>query len=404
MHVFVARQPIFDRKNNVVAYELLFRNGYENSYNSVDGNKATLSVIANSFYEFDFKTITDNKKVFINFTEKLIKDEIATILSPEYVVIEILETIEPTDEIINECKKLKEKGFTLALDDFVFHEKYNKLIEIIDIIKVDFLITKNFERKKILDLLKINNKIRFLAEKVESMEEYNEAVNLGYTYFQGYYFSKPVILETEYIPSSRNTALEILKLVNNKDFSFNDLEALILKDVGLSYKLTKLIKSSTYCIKNKDYSIKNAIIFLGEKEIIKWLYVVLLNDLKGDNPNELIKVSLQRAKFCELICNMSIYKDKALLAYMTGLFSVMDAILNCSMKSIIKEIYLYDEIKDALIGKENELNNILKLAVSFDMGGWKDAEVYADKINIDINRISVIYLDALKWVDDIQLD
>ena len=230
------------------------------------------------------KLVTDNKKAFINFTEKLIKEEIATILPCEHVVIEILENIEPTDEIINACKKLKEQGFTLALDDFVFDKKYNKLIEIIDIIKVDFIITKGYDRKKIFDLLKINNKIKFLAEKVESIEEYNEAMYFGYTYFQGYYFSKPIILSAKSIPTNKYAALKILKLVNNKDFNFSDLEALILKDVGLSYKIIKLINSSAYCLRNKVNSIKYAITFLGEKEIVKWLYVVLLNDLKGNKP------------------------------------------------------------------------------------------------------------------------
>ena len=368
MEVFLARQAIFDRSNNVIAYELLFRNGYENVYNSVDGNKATLNVIANSFYELNFKRVTDNKRAFINFTEELIKDEIATILPFKDVVIEILEDVEPTDEIISACKRLKEQGFTLALDDFVFDKKYNKLIKLIDIIKVDFLITKGYDRKKIFDLLKINNKIEFLAEKVESIEEYNEAMYFGYTYFQGYYFSKPIILSDKSVHNNENIALKILKLVNNKDFNFSDLESLILKDVGLSYKLTKLIKSSAYGAKNKDNSIKYAITFLGEKEIVKWLYVVILNDLKGNKPNELLKVSLQRAKFCELICNMSIYKEKTFLAYMTGLFSVMDAILNCSMESVVNDIYLPDEVKDGLIGEENTLNIILKVVISYRKG------------------------------------
>jgi len=402
MEVFLARQAIFDRSNNVIAYELLFRNGYENFYNSVDGNKATLNVIANSFYELNFKRVADNKRAFINFTEELINDEIATILPFKDVVIEILEDVEPTDQIISACKKLKEQGFTLALDDFVFDKKYNKLIKLIDIIKVDFLITKGCDRKKIFDLLKINNKIEFLAEKVESIEEYNEAMYFGYTYFQGYYFSKPIILSDKSVHNNENIALKILKLVNNKDFNFSDLELLILKDVGLSYKLTKLINSSAYGAKNKYNSIKYAITFLGEKEIVKWLYVVILNDLKGNKPNELLKVSLQRAKFCELICNMSIYKEKTFLAYITGLFSAMDAILNCSMESVVNDIYLPDEVKDGLIGVENTLNLILKVVISYQKGEWENVMFYAKIIEVDINEISQIYLEALKWADNIQ--
>lgn len=402
MNAFIARQPIFDEKNNVIAYELLYRNGYENACNNIDGDKATLNVIANSFCEFDFKTVTNRKKAFINFTEKLIMKEIPTILPTQNVVIEILENIEPTDEFIIACKKLKEQGFILALDDFVFDKKYIKLIEIIDIIKVDFLTTQGFERKKIFDLLKINNKIKFLAEKVETIEDYNEAVHYGYTYFQGYYFSKPVVLSTQRVSHNKNAALKILKLINNKDFNFNDLEALILKDVGLSYKLTKLINSSVYCVKNKINSIKYAITLLGEKEIVKWLYVVLINDLKGSNPNELITTSLQRARFCELVCDMSIYKEKTLLSYMTGLFSVMDAILNCSMESVIKDIFLCDEIKEALIGEENTLNIILKLAISFGKGEWQEAEAHASKIEVNIDDIAHAYLDSIKWADNAQ--
>lgn len=404
MQVFVARQPIFNRKNDVIGYELLFRSGYENAYNNIDGNEATLNVIANSFYEFDFKTITDNKKAFINFTEKLINEEIATILPCEHVVIEILENIEPTDEIINACKKLKEQGFTLALDDFVFDKKYNKLIEIIDIIKVDFIITQGYDRKKIFDLLKINSEIKFLAEKVESIEEYNEAMYFGYSYFQGYYFSKPTILTAKSIPTNKYGGLEILKLINNKDFNYNDLEALILKDVGLSFKIIKLINSSAYCLRNQVNSIKYAITFLGEKEIAKWLYVVLLNDLKEKKQDELIRVSLQRAKFCELICNKSIYKEKTFSAYIIGLFSAMDAILNCSMESIIRELNICDEVKEGLMGEENILNIMLKLAISYGRGEWEAANIFAKKIKVNINEISEIYLETLKWVDNIKCD
>jgi Predicted signal transduction protein containing EAL and modified HD-GYP domains len=404
MHIFLARQPIFDRNKNVIAYELLFRNGHENAYNGVDGNEATLQVIANSFYEFDFKSVSSDKKVFINFTEKLITEEIATILSNDDVVIEILENIEPTDEVLNACKKLKARGFILALDDFVFDKKYAELIKLIDIIKVDFMISDGIERKKIFNLLKINKNIKFLAEKVETIEEYEEALALGYSYFQGYYFSKPIIMSANSISSNKYTALEILKLVNQKDFEFSKLESLILKDVALSYKLIKILKSSAYCVKNEINSIKYAITFLGEKEIVKWLYVVLLNDLKGESTNELIKVSLQRARFSELICKANGYSQKAFSAYMTGLFSVMDAILNCPMEVIIKDLYISEEVKDGLTKEGNIINSILKLAVSYEKGDWEETGEYAKKLNVDINSIPEIYLETLKWTDGIHFE
>lgn len=401
MDIFVARQPIFNRKNEVVAYELLFRNGQNNFYNNANGDEATLKVIANTFYTFDFKDITDNKKAFINFTEELIKKEIATILPKEYVVIEILENIEPNDEIVDACKRLKKRGFILALDDFVFHTKYIKLIELADIIKIDFRITTGGERKKVFELKKINNKIKFLAEKVENKDEYDEALKLGYSYFQGYYFSKPIVLSRKNIPTNKDTAIKILKLINKDDFDFNKLEELIIKDLGLSYKIIKLINSSAYCLKNEVRSIRYAIALLGRKEIIKWLYVVLLNDLKENNTDELIKVSLQRAKLCELICNMSEYKNNVYSAYMVGLFSVMDAILNCSIEVILKELYIDDEIKEGLIEKDNFLNKILKLAINYEKGQWENVEFYTKEIGVNDNKLTEAYIDAIKWADDV---
>lgn len=401
MDTFIARQPIFDRNNEVVAYELLFRNGHNNFYNNSNGDEATLNVIANSFYAFDFKGIIDNKKAFINFTEELIKEEIATILPSEYVVIEILENIEPSEEFISSCKRLKEKEFIIALDDFTFDIRYIKLVQLADIIKIDFKITKGVERKKVFELLRINSKLKFLAEKVENKEEYHEALKLGYRYFQGYYFSKPTILSTQNIPANKDTRLKILKLINKDDFDFNHLEALIIKDLGLSYKLTKLINSSAYGIKNKVSTIKHAITLLGKKEIIKWLYIVLLNDLKESDIDEVVKVSLQRAKMCESICDMSIYQEKINSAYMVGLFSVMDAILNCSIEIIIKELYLSNEIKEGLIEQNSPLNKVLKLTISYEKGQWEDVLFYAKEIKINENKIPEVYLESVRWADEI---
>ncbi|WP_297424057.1 EAL and HDOD domain-containing protein [Clostridium sp.] len=401
MDIFVARQPIFNCNNKVVAYELLFRNGQNNFYDNIDGNKATLNVIANSFYTFDFKSITSNKKGFINFTEDLIKNEVATILPSDDVVIEILENVEPTDEIINACKKLKEKGFILALDDFVFDKKYISLIKIADIIKVDFMITKGYEREKIFELRKVNEKIEFLAEKVESEEEYSEALKLGYTYFQGYYFSRPVVLSTKKIPTNKDTALNIFKTINKEEFDFNELEALIMKDVGLSYKLIKLINSSAYSLRNKVNSIKFALTLLGKKEVIKWLNVVLLNDLKGDNTDELVKVSLQRAKLCEFVCSISKYREKTYSAYMVGLFSVMDAILNCPIDVIIKELYISDEIKEGLIDENSPLNKILKLAIDYEKGLWENIMTCAKEMEVDQKKLADAYMEFIKWTDDV---
>lgn len=196
MEVFVARQPIFDKNLNILCYELLFRANEDNFYNAEDGDKATLEVIANSLNLLGLEKLTDNKRAFINFTERLLLEGAPLLLPKDKVVIEILETVNPTIELVECCKKLKHMGYKLALDDFVFNSELKPLIELADIIKVDFLITKGTERSEVMKKIQGNKQVKFLAEKIETTEEFEEAVRLGYSYFQGYFLSKPTILSS----------------------------------------------------------------------------------------------------------------------------------------------------------------------------------------------------------------
>lgn len=243
MDIYIARQPIFDKNQRVVSYEMLFRSNKHNFYNSVDGNEATCNVISNTFLTIGIDKLTGGKKVFINFTEELLLNETPAMLPKEYLVIEILETVNPTKEVIKICKKLKELGYTIALDDFVFKPKFQALIQVADIIKIDFLETVGLERKKIVDKLS-NFNIKFLAEKVESIEDFRDAVSYGYTYFQGYFFSKPEIISAHDIPINDYSNIKILQMIHNNNFNLKVMEDIIKRDVSISYKLLRLINSS----------------------------------------------------------------------------------------------------------------------------------------------------------------
>jgi len=196
---FVARQPIIDRNEKIFAYELLFRQGHETSYSSIDGDKATGDVISNSFLTIGMDTLTGGKRGFINFTTNLLKNKIAYSIPKEYVGIEILENVEPDQEIISACTQLKEAGYLIVLDDFVFEPKFWPLIKLADIIKVDFLSTDVHERGNIIQRLG-SGKLKFLAEKVETRDDFEQALQMGYSYFQGYYFYKPVVISDKAIP------------------------------------------------------------------------------------------------------------------------------------------------------------------------------------------------------------
>jgi len=399
MDVYVARQPIFDSKNNSIAYELLFRSGLENKYTGKDGDKDTLEVINNTFFTMGLNNVIAGKKAFINLNESLLQADFITALPPEYVVIEILETVDPTDEVVERCKELKSKGYTLALDDFVFYPKYKKLLDIVDIIKVDFTITIGAARKQVFRLVK-NKHIKFLAEKVETKEEYLEAISYGYTYFQGYFFSKPEIQVGKDIPLNKMIYLRIIKELNSKEFHVDKLEELIVKDVSIAYKLLKMINSSAFGIRNKVTSMKLAIAMLGEQEMVKWLYMLVVRGISLDKPQELITLSLERAKFCEQLAILSNNKPIAFDAYLTGMLSTMDAILNLPIGKILDELSVGDEVKIALTKESNILGTIFRLVKAYEKGNWDNVITLCHELGIKESDISGTYFDVLSWIKD----
>jgi len=401
MEVFVARQPIFDKFNRVFAYELLFRSSMRNSFSNSDGDRATLEVINNSFINIGIDKIVGNKKAFINFTEKILKSDVLDILSPRLIVIEVLENVEPTEEIFNICKSLKNKGFILALDDFVFNTKYINLLKIADIIKVDFMITKGYERKRIMELVK-NKNIKFLAEKVETMEEFKQAVDFGYSYFQGYYFSKPSIVSEKKIPENKMVNMKVLRELNKEHFSMDNLINLIKRDISLSYKFLKLINSANFGFKSRITSLNQAVALLGEEEVKRWLYFIVINTIGDDKPEIITINSLIRGRFGELIIEKIGLEDKTFYGYLVGMLSMMDVILDRPMDEILNELLIPLEVKDALIGeKVNIYSKILNLIVSYEKGQWSKVFSIAKELNLNEKYLPLAYINAIQWSKEV---
>ena len=320
MNIFVARQPIFDRFKKLFGYELLFRNGSKNYYEHVDGDEASNTVIANSFLTMGMQTVTGGKRAFINFTTNLLKNKVATSLPKDMIAVEILEDVEPDEEIILACRNLKELGYLIVLDDFVYHPRFQPLIELADIIKVDFLSTSYEERISILQQIG-STRIKFLAEKVETLEQYEEAFQLGFSYFQGYYFSQPIILSAKEIPNSKLNYLRLLYEINQPTVNFEELETILREDVSLSYKLLKFLNSAHFSFRSKVNSIRQALMLLGTDEVRKWAALITLKGLGEDKPDQLIMSSIIRAKFGEVIAKKIGLKDQASNAFFMGMFS-----------------------------------------------------------------------------------
>lgn len=399
--IFVARQPIFDRRQNIYAYELLFRSGFNNFYDSLDGDYASSKTITDSFMTMGLGTITGNKRAFINFTRNLLMQEAATLFPNEYLTVEILENIEPDPAILAVCRMLKSKDYQIALDDFVFSDLYEPLIELADIIKIDFTITKGDERLNVIKKIKAKHpNIKFLAEKVETKEEYQQAVDYGYEYFQGYFFSKPVIMKTKDIPAYKLNYLHVLYEVSKTEPDYGIIENIIKRDMALSYKLLRTINSAAFGITNKISSIRQALSFLGTQELRKWISLVALSSIGDDKPEELVLVSIIRAKFCELLADELKAHPRNSEFFLTGMLSLIDAFMDKPLEAVLAELPIIDEIKIALNGAQDNLyGKALALTVAYEKGDWQDLSNLGAELGLIDNRIPSIFLKSVEWAN-----
>ena len=320
MDLFIARQPIFNIHRKLFAYELLYRGTKSSSLSNTSGNKATTSVLSSAFLTEGLEKISGLRPCFINFTRDLLLQNLPASFPKKLIVVEILEDVPPTPDIVKVCRELKRDGYTIALDDFVYSSKLKPLVEIADIIKFDFLLTPIDTLHRTLYRLNRYN-LKYLAEKVESHEEFIQASKLGFSYFQGYFFAKPEKILIREIDSSKINLVNLLAEVNRKTTTMRRIEQIVKRDVGLSYKLLRYINSAYFYRLKRIDSINHAITYLGENEMRRFIILVLISELASDKPGELVRLSIVRAKMGELLAQKTAFKDKADDIFTLGLFS-----------------------------------------------------------------------------------
>jgi c-di-GMP-related signal transduction protein len=398
MDVFIARQPIFDVNQKVYAYELLYRSGTENISKFKSGDSATSNVVINALLLIGPDTLTEGNRAFINFTETLIKDEIPKMFSNEYLVVELLEDIVPDAHLILRVRELKALGYTIALDDYIASYEYDELAELADIIKVDFVDTTLEERAVIAKNFRRRNKV-LLAEKVETKEEFQEAKALGFSLFQGYFFSKPSILKGKDVASLNISYLEVIRELDQPEPQYDKMAEIIERDVALTFKLLRLINSAAFFTSSKVASVKQALVLLGFKEIRKWVMVIMLRDVGKSKPDEVLKTCLVRAKMAEqvaIIAGMKIRKNEM---FIMGLFSMIDTLMDQDLYTIIDSLPLEDDIKAAMVGKKNKLYEMFMIVMCYEKGNWEQLLIECGALGIVYSEVPDIYYDSLKWAD-----
>lgn len=400
MDVFVARQPIFDREDNVIAYELLYRSNTNNFFDySISSNMATTLLLINSFFSFGIETLINDKISYINFSKSLIENDIPLLLNENNIIIEVLETITPDNFFINKLKYIKESGYKIALDDFNFSYKHEDLINLADIIKVDFLSNNRNQISDIFKKYKSKGKI-LLAEKVETQEEYLWAKDLGFDYFQGYFFSKPIVIKRSVLPDAAYQYFRILSLVNCEEPDFKEIASIIEKDVSLTYKLLRLINSRFTLVSNVS-SIQHALAILGIDAFSRWLNLAMIQNISTYKTPEIFKIALIRSRFMELLVSNLSLKVHLPEFTMLGILSVIDALLGMEMKDVLVDLPISKGIKDTLLNKETMYSDVYKIILFYEKGEFDNIEDISVDLNIEVNLIQEYYYKSVKWADEL---
>lgn len=396
MYSYVARQPIVDKHNNLYAYELLFRDTENNTFPKIHPDTATTTLIAENELTMGLQKVTDNKLAFVNFPTDTLINNFPDFIDPSTVIIEILEDVEVSDKLISALETLSKKGYVFALDDFDFDEKWLPIVPFAQIVKVDIQLVSLLQCMKQIRREEYKHVI-WLAEKVETEKQFAQYLSLGFTYFQGYYFSPPEMLKKNKVSLSQNLVVELISLVSEPKLNYNTLEQLFLKDITLTYKLLRFLNNANKQLEKEIESVRHALIYLGEHEVKKYLSLLLIANLASEKNSDLVLKSLQRAKFCEIVLTNATdnkFDDKAFLA---GMLSQIDLILGYPLDDVLQLIPLHPEIKAALVKIECRRSIALQIAKAKEQNNEELVVKYAEQLDAPMEKVDAAYAFALDW-------
>ncbi|WP_019530346.1 EAL and HDOD domain-containing protein [Dasania marina] len=387
----LARQPIFNNKQALLGYELLCRSADKTLSNA----QATADVIVNAFSEMQIQDVVGEKLCFINFSSDLL--HVLLPLPSKRVVIEILEFTQVNDDLIATVKLLKEKGYQIALDDFQIDSESIKLLPYADIVKLDVLALGQKVTIEYFEKLKDIKDLKLLAEKVEDHDTYNYCLDLGFDYFQGYFFAKPDLINGKRIKENKQVLLRLMGMLNNPDVKVDEVEQTLTLDPVLSFKMLRLVNSASMGLSNRVESIRHAITIIGLERLRSWLMLVALASL-SDKPEALSLKALEYAKMCERLVEKIHGEEHARNGFCLGLFALLDAFLDVSMEKIVPNLSLSHSLTQALMGRQGEYGILLAIAEALGEGRWDDInEAYLKAQDISLDQLMHIKLEAEYW-------
>jgi len=402
---FIGRQPILDRKQEIYGYELLFRAaGHHTTAQFESQAQASASVISSALSDFGLQDILGDKFGFLNITSGVLHSEMLELLPIEQSVLEILETIELDDNVRLRCNELKLLGFKIALDDHIYAPEHAAFYKMVDIIKVDIMATDPDELAGIAAALR-KYPVQLLAERVETIEVFEQCLGYGFELFQGYFFERPVIIRQNRIDPSGVAMMRLLQQLN-EDWDINAIEDTFRENPSLTFNLLKLVNSVMIGLREKIKNIRHAIMILGINHLRRWVQLALFagKDDRGLN-SPLLEMAAVRGRLMELLMiqltGLSRTSDLVETAFLTGILSLLDALYETPMEHIVESLNLSDDMAEALLQREGQLGMLLLLAEKLEKTDFDAVQEILDALSISLDQLLAAQLDAFNWRNSI---
>ncbi|HKV77861.1 MAG TPA: HDOD domain-containing protein [Candidatus Sulfotelmatobacter sp.] len=396
---YVARQPIFDREEKVFGYELLFRDSLENCFVG-DADEASRATLDRSLV-MGLDVLCDGRRAFVNCTRDTLIRGLVGLLPSTTTVVEILETVPADPDVMAACHSLKEQGYLIALDDYIADDRREPLAEMADIIKVDLLLTTQGERERLIKRFG-PWRCRMLAEKVETQDQFVQARDQGFVYFQGYFFRRPEMMGTHDMPANRLNYIRMLQEVSRPELDVPGLEKLVKEEASVCYRLLRYLNSAVFAFKKEIHSVRHALSLLGERDLRRWVRLIAAVGAGQDKTSDLVLSALVRGRFCELLAPKVAHGESDL--FLMGLLSLIDAMLETPMQAVLEKIPLDGATNAVLLGQPSVLRPVFQLMLAHESGEWEAAAALSAGLRLDADDVAACYWQAQQWARELSAE
>ncbi|MEF1256209.1 EAL and HDOD domain-containing protein [Vibrio sp. M260112] len=400
---YVARQPILNAKRQTLGYELLFRDGESNAYPShIESNRAIYRLIVENFLSIGTNPCIAASRCFINFPHESLVRLLPLSLPKEQIVVEILETCIPNDELFLAIKEIHANGYLIALDDFVYKPEWERFLPLVHIVKIDIMATGLEESCALIkERLAMGVKRKFLAERVETEEEFLATRSAGFSFFQGYFFSKPVVIRQRYLSPEQVIAMDLFRAVCQPQVDFEQIERSVTRDVALSFKLLRFVNTMSNRIEVPISSFRQALVYLGQDKLKIFVSLVVASFVSAYKPKEIYTLCLQRAQFFQLMSDDNPFEQLREQAFIIGLFSMLDALLDMPLEELVNQLPLCKAIKVVLLERKGPYGTLLQLEECYESADWTGMESACQQLNLSIHEVMPRINQAQRWSQDL---